>query len=225
MPRTLFIGDVHGCLEEYDALVAQFAPAPDDCIAHVGDLIARGPDSIGVIRSARARGAVVVRGNHEERLLRWRKTPDEIKMHPTHLEVARALSNEEWDWLDATPLWRDFPAHGVRVLHAGVEPSISDFSFQNSHTLMNIRTTGQPPELWAKSYAAEPHIIFGHHAAAGLQLHAHATGLDTGCVYGGALTGLVLNDGESPAPPARRAQQLLHEKAKRVYVQVRSYRP
>ena len=225
MARTLFIGDVHGCLEEYDALVAQFSPSADDCIVHVGDLIARGPDSIGVIRRAREWGAVVIRGNHEERLLHWRKFPSEVKMHPTHLEVAHALSAAEWDWLAATPVWKDFYDHGVRVVHAGVEPSIRDFAFQDPHTLMNIRTTGQPPVLWAKSYFSEPHIVFGHHAAAGLQLHTHATGLDTGCVYGGSLTGLVLHRGESPADPMQRAQQLLHERAKRVYVPVRNYRP
>ena len=220
----MFVGDVHGCLQEYDELVARFAPSSNDCIVHVGDLIARGPESIGVIRRARDLGAIVIRGNHEERLLQWRATPEQIKMHATHLEVARALSAEEWEWLGQTPLWMDFPEHQVRVVHAGVDPTETEFLRQTPFTLMNIRTVGTSSRSWAAEYDQEPHIVFGHHAAEGLQLHAHATGLDTGCVYGGQLTGLVLEHGQRPFEPARRQEQLLHAKAKRVYVPARSQR-
>ena len=38
-------------------------------------------------------------------------------------------------------------------------------------------------------------IVFGHWAAAGLQLGSHHAGLDTGCVWGRSLTALCLDDG------------------------------
>lgn len=225
MGRTLFIGDVHGCIDEYRALLDLFAPRAGDRVVHVGDLVARGPDSLGVLQLARQIGAIVIRGNHEERLLRWRQDADSVSMHPTHLDVAQALSDDEWAWLARTPIWEDFPELNVRVVHAGLDPKVEHFADQDPHVLMHIRVVGEDRALWASHYAKAPHIVFGHHAAAGLQLHEWATGLDTGCVYGGQLTGLVLGPGEPPLPPSKRAEQLLHVQAKRVYVPVRRPQP
>ena len=49
-PRTLVVGDVHGCLDELRALIEKAGATVDDHIVLVGDLIAKGPDSVGVVR-------------------------------------------------------------------------------------------------------------------------------------------------------------------------------
>ena len=47
--RTLIIGDVHGCLDELLALLGRAGRTPDDRVVLVGDLVAKGPSSAGVV--------------------------------------------------------------------------------------------------------------------------------------------------------------------------------
>ena len=71
-PRTIAIGDIHGCSAALDALLEAIRPRPEDCIVTLGDYINRGPDSRGVIERLielqdRCR-LVPLLGNHEEML-------------------------------------------------------------------------------------------------------------------------------------------------------------
>jgi hypothetical protein len=119
----------------------------------------------------------------------------------------------------------EFPSHNVRVVHAGVRPGVA-FEEQEPWTLLHVRSLTKKgaaserysKESWAASYRENPHIVFGHNAQAGLQLHPFATGLDTACVYGGALTALVLDEGQSPPPVKDRLDCVRAVPARRRHV-------
>ncbi|HEX3343106.1 MAG TPA: metallophosphoesterase, partial [Polyangiaceae bacterium] len=121
MPRTVIVGDVHGCTGELEDLLekVRFAEGRDRLVL-VGDLLVRGPDVHGVLALAVRLRARAVRGNHEEKLLAWRERGKSLG--PDHQRVAQALSEDEWRLLEGLPVWLDLPEHDARVVHAGVVP-------------------------------------------------------------------------------------------------------
>jgi len=219
--RHVFIGDVHGCLDELNALLRKVGVGPDDRVVFVGDLVAKGPDSVGVVQRARELKSICVRGNHDEAVLRIRRARqqgyDLPRAKKTHLRVAERLREADWQWLERLPLYLRFPELDRIVVHAGVVPG-KPLEKQHPEDLMTMRTlcpegTGSPRledgTLWAKSYRGPEHVVFGHDAISGLQREPFATGLDTGCVYGRTLTALVLPGNELVSVQARRAYREL----------------
>jgi len=68
--RLIFIGDIHGCKRELlDLLKAVGFNKDTDKIIATGDVLAKGPDSPGVIDTLISLDALSVRGNHEDRIL------------------------------------------------------------------------------------------------------------------------------------------------------------
>jgi Calcineurin-like phosphoesterase len=150
--RTLFIGDVHGCAEELDLLLAECAWRPGDRVVLVGDLVAKGPDSAGVVRRARERGFLAVRGNHDAHVLRWRagRMPEDKKPKPEHQQVLDTLEDADWAYLESLPLHRHFPELNVRVVHAGLVPGVP-LEEQRPELLLNLRSItpkGKPSKRW-----------------------------------------------------------------------------
>lgn len=235
MGRTVVIGDVHGCLGELEALVKRIGVTPDDQVYFVGDLIARGPDSLGVLDLVLSLNARCVCGNHEAKLIAWDDAQKarcaEVALGPSHLQVATTMRPKHWKLLRSMPLWIDLPAHDLRVVHAGVLPGVPVERLDASvlTTVRGLTGAGEPSrlrssELWARRYQGPPHIAFGHHALMAPQFHPWATGIDMGCVYGGFLAALVLRPDETVPTMDMRLEAIVTVPARKAWYPIRERR-
>lgn len=73
MPRTIAIGDIHGCLAALETLLETVRPQPHDTLVLLGDYVDRGPDSRGVLERLiglrRQCRLIPLLGNHDELML------------------------------------------------------------------------------------------------------------------------------------------------------------
>lgn len=216
-PRIIAIGDVHGCISELQELLRLADYQPGDQVILLGDLVAKGPDSVGVVQLAREIGARTVRGNHDFEVVRWWEAQLRGDRHAMvsmeHARIARALGQDEHAWLVDSPWFIECAEMGHLFVHAGFIPGVK-LTQQNPRLMMNMRSVLQDGTVtaknvadceWAKLWRGPQTVVFGHDAFRGLQLYPFAKGIDTGCVYGGRLTALLLPENRMISVAAKRA--------------------
>lgn len=209
LKRTFVVGDVHGCIDELKALLAAAHVEKDDEFVFTGDLVAKGPDSQAVVQLARESNALCVLGNHDARVLQVGRGAPGPKHHE---QVARTLREEDFAWLEKLPFFLELPAWSAIVAHGGLVPGLP-LSQQQRDVVINLRSidaSGTPTARilgapWGSRWPGPQHVLFGHDAVRGLQQYPHATGLDTGCVYGRKLTGIWLPEHRLISVPALKA--------------------
>jgi bis(5'-nucleosyl)-tetraphosphatase (symmetrical) len=140
------IGDVQGCVRELEQLLTaiEFDPARDQ-LWSAGDLINRGPDSLGTLRLWRSLGGRGVIGNHEVYALcarsgRW------PRKHDTLDELFAAPDADELlGWLRSLPAMVQLPGsvRDVWLVHAGVHPQWTDL-----HTVAARLEAGVHDDDW-----------------------------------------------------------------------------
>lgn len=118
------IGDVQGCDTALQRLLAQmdFSPSRDTAYL-LGDLVNRGPDSLGVLRRAMAHEGALrcLLGNHDLHLLAITQGVRAPHRGDTLQEVLAAPDLPRMvDWLRRQPL--ALAEHGWLMVHAGVLP-------------------------------------------------------------------------------------------------------
>jgi hypothetical protein len=159
--RLVFVGDIHGCRKELEALLkkVRFDASTDHLVA-VGDIVSKGPDSLGVIDLLRRYGASCVRGNHDDRLLliaqslrsknlqesKTSKAETDsnkfLKVDPVQ-KLAKSLSNHQLEYLQSCPIilrigeLKAFHGEAV-VVHAGLVPGVA-LESQDPVAAMNMR--------------------------------------------------------------------------------------
>jgi protein phosphatase len=192
----------------------------------VGDLVDRGPrvvDTLSLVRNMMQAGtALCVPGNHDMKLLR--------KLRGKDVQVSHGLANTlaEIDAIaeaDRTPFARDLAefldalvSHYVLdngrivVAHAGMKESmqgrgsgkVRDFALYGE-TTGETDEFGLPVRLnWASEYRGRAMVVYGHTPVPHAEWLNKTINIDTGCVFGGALTALRYPEVETVSVPARQ---------------------
>ena len=201
----VIIGDVHGCYDELEELVDRCRCKDTNvCTVFVGDLINKGPKSAEVVKLVRSMGAHCVRGNHDEVCLRgWKNYVEGREPLSPEFRWMRQLDRGDLEWLSELPYTLTIPSLNICVVHAGLIPYVP-LSQQPLDCMLHVRNVGYDTAAsrwawhkktsaegtvpWASAWTGPEHVYFGHDAIRKLQQYHLATGLDTGCVYGGKLT-------------------------------------
>jgi diadenosine tetraphosphatase ApaH/serine/threonine PP2A family protein phosphatase len=203
MARIIVIGDVHGCLAELTDLLHKLEPAKDDRLIFLGDLVNRGPDSHGVVSLVRSLpNTITLMGNHELRLLNYRKERDPKILKDYDWETVRQLDEQDWRYLQDLPLTHHLPELQTVCVHGGFLPGIPWFR-QGAEIVTRIQVIdpdGKPRKRsetaegrnWADEWEGPPFVVYGHTPRPEVYRRPWSLGLDTGCVYGGFLSACFL---------------------------------
>jgi serine/threonine protein phosphatase 1 len=131
--RRIIIGDVHGHYAGLMQLLDEIAPATDDAVYFLGDLIDRGPQSCQVIDFVRYSPYHCLLGNHEQMMLGSFKNGRVYEPcmdawlqsggHATISSYPNAfIPWDHLDWLKTLPT--SFDLGDLWLVHAGVNPRL-----------------------------------------------------------------------------------------------------
>lgn len=212
--RIIAIGDIHGCHQEFAELLEQLAPGSDDRLILLGDLVNRGPDSSKVIDLAREHRALSLLGNHELRLLNYRRTQDQRLIKESDLETIAKLRPEDWQYLEAMSLTHELPELNTVFVHGGFLPN-EPWQRQPANLVTRIQVIddqGRPRKRsdapaalpWADHWNGPPFVVYGHTPRPEVYKLKWSIGIDTGCVMGGHLTAFILPERRLVQVKARR---------------------
>ncbi len=208
MQRTIVIGDLHGCYDEALALLNRLAVTEADRVIFAGDLVDRGPKPRECVELAMRHACVL--GNHEEK---------HLLSSSHHPETRKELREEHYAYFEKLPTFIRLPEFGAVVVHAGVMPNVAIES-QDPYHLLHAQCV-RPPEkksywpskapsthtFWTNHWRGPERVIFGHTVLDEPLVTEHAVGIDTGCVFGGPLTAVVLPDWQIVSVPSRQPKR------------------
>lgn len=217
--RLYAVGDVHGCddmlADVHRRIAADLAhrPPADHRIVHLGDAIDRGPDSAGVIQrladmTAADPRVICMAGNHDQMLMDFLRDP--ARAGPVWLDnggdatlrsygvtaPTRGLAYLAGALSAAMPTAHQMFLRGLpRIarfgdfvfVHAGVRPGVP-LERQDADDLIWVRepflSDGRDLGFVA---------VHGHTPVREPDVRANRINIDTGAVYGGALTCLAID--------------------------------
>ena len=219
--RTIIIGDIHGCYIEAAALLKQVSyEGGRDRLILLGDLMDRGPMSYEMLHWAIRHKKkypdtfFLIRGNHEQMIVEQSKALDtrmiwrvvgkgatirSFSRHRDHMEKYIPWITENM------PLYHE--DEGFQCVHAAIEHEdpgdnslgllVKDHSWSKKNLYQGKLTVIGHTPLPGPTYydgSGGPGQLLPYHTLKKLP-EKGAICIDTGCVFGGKLTAMIIEDG------------------------------
>lgn len=225
------IGDVHGCCDELEELLAKLGYQKTDGVyrhpdgrksVFLGDFTDRGPRSMDVLRLAmdmvQAGTALAVAGNHDVKLLKYLFGKYISRTHGAEETIAAldaqddAFKTELRSFLDGLVSYYWLDDGKLVVSHAGLKQEyIGRTSGRIRAFCLYGETTGETDQYglpvrlnWATEYRGSAAVVYGHIARRTVKAENRTYCIDTGCAFGGKLTALRYPEMQYMDVPAKR---------------------
>ncbi|CUR46582.1 symmetrical bis(5'-nucleosyl)-tetraphosphatase [Alloalcanivorax xenomutans] len=159
---TYAIGDIQGCLGPFEALLERIRFKADrDQLVLAGDLVNRGPDSLGTLRRIHdlRDNVLTVLGNHDLHLLAVAHGQTHARSKDTLAAILEAKDRDTLlDWLQRQPLLIDLPEFNAVMAHAGMPPLWSlEQARERAGEITAVLADGeQASTFFAHMYGNEP---------------------------------------------------------------------
>ncbi len=225
------IGDLHGCYEELCELLEKlgyvrtgtgFTHPEHRKAAFLGDFCDRGPRNADVLRlvmqMVASGDAIAVPGNHDVKLVKYLKGKEVSMTHGLDRTVMELEAESEAFRAQVLEFMDGLVSHYVLddgklvIAHAGLRQDyigrtsarVRDFCLYGE-TTGEFDSFGLPVRLdWAADYRGRATVVYGHIAAQEVRACNGTYCIDTGCVFGGALTAMRYPEREFVSVAAHR---------------------
>lgn len=204
--RLIAIGDLHGCLAAFRAILDKIALQPEDTLVTLGDYVDRGPESRGIIeeliRLQASCQLVPLLGNHDDILLSvcegedeylvdWLRFGGDATLMSYQTTRPESIPKTHLDFLRGCYLIYETDRHFFT--HGSYDPNLS-FADQSPQAMLwgKIRPTPPGPHYSGKI------AIVGHTAQRDGRIFdlGYLKCIDTCCYGEGFLTAMEVNTGQ-----------------------------
>ncbi len=185
----------------------------------IGDILNKGPKSIELLRYLRTHNIPSIRGNHEDKFIRYhlheieflvngKKNP--MKLGTLEQEIYRSLNKKDLEFLFSLPLFMRIGR--LTLVHGGILPGtrLESMSKKEAAQVMRVRYVDEEGRFvhldevdpsrhfyWSELYDGRyGYVVYGHQPFLKPRIDRFSFGIDTGAVYGNELTAIIFEEAE-----------------------------
>jgi len=199
MGKIFAIGDIHGSFDRLQELMQKIPiDFTEDTLVFIGDYIDRGPGSVEVVNylidlKKRVPEIIFLKGNHEDMLEKYLDGSDRFTyllnggqntldsyLSKTNSSNSFPIPPDHMEFFQSLRLY--YETEDYIFVHAGLRPKVP-LESQEAEDLLWIRDKF----IYSRYNFGKP-VVFGHTPLEKPLVEPNKIGIDTGAVYGNALT-------------------------------------